>query len=49
MIPFSFEQLTLFFVEYLNNENATSSTIDEDGWLRTGDIAYFDKDDYLYC
>nr|WGU11320.1 4-coumarate:CoA ligase 6 [Crinum x powellii] len=33
---------------YLNNEQATSSMIDEEGWLRTGDIAYFDQDGYLY-
>ncbi|WOL09518.1 4-coumarate--CoA ligase-like 6 [Canna indica] len=33
---------------YLNDENATSSTIVEDGWLKTGDIAYFDQDGYLY-
>nr|XP_043629082.1 4-coumarate--CoA ligase-like 6 [Erigeron canadensis] len=34
--------------EYLNNVEATSSTIDKDGWLHTGDIVYFDKDGYLH-
>lgn len=28
---------------YLNNEEATKNTIEE-GWLKTGDIAYYDKD-----
>ncbi|KAK1417768.1 hypothetical protein QVD17_26902 [Tagetes erecta] len=34
--------------EYLNNADATLSTIDNDGWLHTGDIVYFDQDGYLY-
>nr|GEV70724.1 4-coumarate--CoA ligase-like 6 [Tanacetum cinerariifolium] len=34
--------------EYLNNVEATSSTIDKDGWLHTGDIVYFDQDGYLH-
>lgn len=33
---------------YLNNPEATAKTITEDGWLRTGDIAHFDTDGYLY-
>ncbi|CAI9114624.1 OLC1v1015384C1 [Oldenlandia corymbosa var. corymbosa] len=33
---------------YLNNEEATKSTIKKGGWLRTGDIVLFDKDGYLH-
>ncbi|KAK2995335.1 hypothetical protein RJ640_001857 [Escallonia rubra] len=33
---------------YLNNVEATLLTIDKDGWLRTGDIVYFDHDGYLH-
>ena len=32
---------------YLNNEEATRHTIDEDGWLHTGDIAVVDEDDHV--
>ncbi|GAA0142757.1 ligase [Lithospermum erythrorhizon] len=33
---------------YLGNKEATAATIDSDGWLKTGDLCYFDKDGYLY-
>ena len=33
---------------YLNNATATSETITEDGWLRTGDIAKIDADGYMF-
>lgn len=33
---------------YLNNEKATMETIDEEGWLHTGDVAYYDEDKYFY-
>ncbi|XP_022913292.2 uncharacterized protein [Onthophagus taurus] len=33
---------------YLNNEKATAETIDEEGWLHTGDVAYYDEDKYFF-
>ncbi len=33
---------------YLNNAQATAETVTDDGWLRTGDIATFDADGYMF-
>ena len=33
---------------YWNMPEATARTIDSDGWLRTGDAGYMDRDGYLY-
>ena len=33
---------------YLNNPEATAATIDDDGWLHTGDIARIDDDGHVF-
>lgn len=33
---------------YLNNEKATADTVDEDGWLHTGDIGYWTVKGLIY-
>lgn len=33
---------------YLDNPKATKDAIDEDRWLHTGDVAYYDQDEYFY-
>ena len=33
---------------YLNNQKATDEMIGPDGWLRTGDVAYYDEDGAFY-
>ncbi|XP_060530546.1 uncharacterized protein LOC132704528 [Cylas formicarius] len=33
---------------YMNNEKATAEIIDEEGWLHTGDVVYYDEDGYFY-
>ncbi|XP_054796052.1 probable CoA ligase CCL5 [Prosopis cineraria] len=33
---------------YFSNEEATTSTLDSEGWLRTGDICYIDGDGYIF-
>ncbi|KAK7082284.1 hypothetical protein SK128_003414 [Halocaridina rubra] len=33
---------------YANNPKATAEIIDSDGWLRTGDIGYYDENNHLY-
>ncbi|KAF7829498.1 4-coumarate--CoA ligase-like 5 [Senna tora] len=33
---------------YFSNEEATTSTLNSEGWLRTGDICYIDNDGYIF-
>src|SRR4051794_6213386 len=33
---------------YWNKEDATKEVLDEDGWFRTGDMAYMDDDGYFF-
>ncbi|KAK3873573.1 hypothetical protein Pcinc_021416 [Petrolisthes cinctipes] len=33
---------------YENNQIATSATLDSEGWIHTGDIGYYDQQDFLY-
>lgn len=36
------------FMGYLRNPHKTASEFTEDGWLKSGDIGYIDKDGYLF-
>ncbi|KAA8528806.1 hypothetical protein F0562_036161 [Nyssa sinensis] len=33
---------------YFSNAEATASTLDSDGWLRTGDLCYIDDDGFIF-
>ena len=38
----------VFFIEYWKNPEATAAKFDQDGWCRTGDLAYADDDGDLW-
>ncbi|KAI8019024.1 4-coumarate--CoA ligase-like 9 [Camellia lanceoleosa] len=33
---------------YVGDDEATAATLDQEGWLKTGDLCYFDSDGFLY-
>lgn len=33
---------------YYNNEDATRGAFTSDGWFRTGDLGYYDKEEFFY-
>ncbi|KAM0979355.1 hypothetical protein ACFX13_015503 [Malus domestica] len=33
---------------YVGDDKATAETLDEDGWLKSGDLCYFDDEGFLY-
>lgn len=39
---------TTVFSGYFSNAEATASTLDSKGWLRTGDLCYIDEDGFIF-
>lgn len=40
--------MMLIYSGYFSNEEATASTLNADGWLRTGDLCYIDDDGFIF-
>jgi acyl-CoA synthetase (AMP-forming)/AMP-acid ligase II len=36
------------FSGYVGDDEATAATVDSEGWLKTGDLCYFNEDGFLY-
>ena len=37
-----------FFPGYVGDDKAAAETVDSEGWLKTGDLCYFNEDGFLY-
>lgn len=40
--------VVLLIAGYFSNPEATTSTLDSSGWLRTGDLCYIDDDGFIF-
>ena len=38
----------MIMLGYSNNDEANKTTFDTEGWMRSGDIGYYDQDGFLY-
>ncbi|KAF9603167.1 hypothetical protein IFM89_034500, partial [Coptis chinensis] len=43
-----FINIMLVFAGYVGDDEATTSMMDSNGWLKTGDLCYIDYDSFLY-
>ncbi|XP_055604091.1 probable 4-coumarate--CoA ligase 1 [Uranotaenia lowii] len=41
-------KLSVPMLGFYNNEDANQKTFEKDGWMHTGDLAYFDNEGYLF-
>ncbi|URE16149.1 pollen wall assembly [Musa troglodytarum] len=47
--PYNLVSRGVFLVlSYINDPEATNNTVDQEGWLHTGDIGYVDDDDEVF-